>query len=208
MSASRAGVYAAAAGLAASIPIPWVDQMVSEAARAAALRGVAERYGLRLDAEVQRLLAAPGVSARSNHPGVRLIRTALNRFVMPWRWFARLEEGLAVFVAVLLLDDYLAKRAQDGASTRFDRAEAERVRRAIDAALLQTSLQGVVEIPTESLRFFRQSAQALRQASEGGPKARLEGVADVLLEGIGALPDALRQRLRTHFEAALAKEGR
>ena len=191
MSASRAGVYAAAAGLAASIPIPWVDQMVSEAARAAALRGVAERYGLRLDAEVQRLL-----------------RTALKRFVMPWRWFARLEEGLAVFVAVLLLDDYLAKRAQDGASTRFDRAEAERVRRAIDAALLQTSLQGVVEIPTESLRFFRQSAQALRQASEGGPKARLEGVADVLLEGIGALPDALRQRLRTHFEAALAKEGR
>src|SRR5690606_4911779 len=68
-------VYAAVAGAASVVPVPFVDAFLAKLARGSAMRRVAARRGVRLTPEGRAVLARPGLSSPLGSAPARLLRS-------------------------------------------------------------------------------------------------------------------------------------
>ncbi len=193
------GVYAAAAGLAAALPVPFLDALLAEAARGAAMRRVAARHGVRLTREARRALSSPGRLEGGRQ--ARVVRSILSRVLLPIRMANRFEDAIAAFVAASLLDHYLQTSDRRPGSP-MAAAEAQRVRRAMDVA----ALEGVVGALKRTPEGAGHVASSLADAFRGGdvedrtPVERvIDGFLDILADG----PSELASEVKARFDAVL-----
>lgn len=200
---SPMAVYAAAAGLAAAVPVPFVDSALGGLARGAALRRVASRHGVRLAGEAREILSRPLAAERSRSWGASVVRRSLARIAAPLRIAVRLEDALMTCVAALLLDHYLATADRErGAPIGVD--EARRLRGAIEHAAVAGAAGSLREAPG---RFWTALREALRAAATPDPEDRspAERLVDALLDAAADAPGEMGERMRAAFDDALGR---
>jgi uncharacterized protein (DUF697 family) len=148
-------VISAAVG---ALPVPWLPEKLEAWVRASLVRGLAEAHGVRLTREVADVLVQ-GVSVGYGEQILRaLARAAMLRLfarVGPLALFFAARDALTTLVLGSLFDHYLANLR--GGRGPLDRAEAERVRKAMD-------------------RAFTRPWKAIAKGGPGGPLTRLERV--------------------------------
>jgi hypothetical protein len=197
-------VYAALAGLLASLPVPLLDDLAVGLARGAALRRVARRHGVVLGREARDVLRAPhaasGGGVRERSGG--LVRSLLRRAVAPMRALSRVEQVVGTVLAAVLLDHYLARRPRTAGCVGV--AEARRVRAAIDEALSVGAVAVLRDLPSGLRTTLR---TATDHAGGVDPEGRrlLERLTDALMDALADAPAAAAERLRAAFDAALAR---
>jgi hypothetical protein len=195
-------VYAAAAGAASVVPLPFVDAMFAKLARGSAMRRVAARRGVRLTPEARALLSRPGLSAPLGTTPARLLRTALTRALAPVRIASRLEDAAGTFLAALMLDHYLATSDRRPGAPLGDR-EAAAVRAAMEQAWADSGLEALRTIPLGIVDLVVRAGKAAVQLDAEG-RGPVERFVDAVLDGAADAPDDLFQRMRDHFDAAIA----
>ena len=195
-------VYAAVAGVAATVPIPFVDSMISKLARGSAMRRVASRRGVRLTPDARVVLARPGLAAPLGTAPARLLRTAITRALAPVRIASRLEDATATFLSALMLDHYLATADRRPGAPLGER-EANAVRAAMEQAWADSGLEALRSVPVGVAEVVGRAFKAAVQLDAEG-RGPVERFVDALLEGAADAPEDLVQRMRDHFDAALA----
>ena len=195
-------VYAAAAGVASIVPVPFVDVMLAKLARGSAMRRVAARRGVRLTPDARVVLARPGLSAQLGTAPARLLRTAITRALAPIRIASRIEDATATFLSALMLDHYLATSDRRPGAPLGDR-EADIVRSAMEQAWADSGLEALRTVPVGIAELFVHAAKATVQLDTEG-RGPVERFVDALLDGAADAPDDLMQRMRDHFDAAIA----
>jgi hypothetical protein len=162
--------------------------------RGALVHDVVTRHGLSLSMEARDALADPRgpddastpVSRALNFAGKRLAFRALTR-IGPLRALWPLGQALQVYALGALLDRYMARhRRTETEGPRIERAEALRVRRAIDDAMAHVLDAG----PTGGAA----------QAEVDDPRDRVTALVDGLLGTAAGLPGHLMGRLETAFD--------
>ena len=143
-------VYAAAAGLASVVPVPFLDGILSGMARGSAVRRIAARRGVRLTREARRTLAGVSLTRPTGTGTARLLRVALSRALAPVRIASRIEDATATVLCALLLDHYLATRDRR-LGAPLDDLEARRVREAMESALAAGGLESLRSLPLGAL---------------------------------------------------------
>jgi hypothetical protein len=196
------GVYAAAAGLAAALPLPFVDALLAEAARGSAMRRVAARHGVRLTRDARRVLASP--SEWEGGRPLRIVRSVVSRVLLPLRVANRLEDGLVAFASASLLDHYLATAERRPGAPMVE-AEARRVRRAMDEASVEGLVGTLRRTPDGVGRLTRDVLGAFR-AEDTEDRTPVERVIDGLLDAFADGPGELVAEVKARFDRALEKE--
>ncbi len=199
-------VYAAAAGLATAVPVPFLDVALTGLARGAALRRVAARHGVRLAGEPREVLSRPLSAERRSALQAHLVRRAVAQLVAPLRIAARMEDALLTFVAALLLDHYLATSPRErGAPIGVE--EARRIREAMERAALAGPFASLRDAPHG---FWRTIVDGVRAAAKPDAEDRtpVERLVDAVLDAAADAPGEVADRMRRAFDAALAREGR
>jgi hypothetical protein len=139
--AGRLGMYAALGASTGAVPLPWVPEWLAARVRGALVHDVAARHGLSLTPEARSALADPlGLGARRGlaanalrFVGAKVAARALTR-LGPAGLIWPLGGAVRTYALGRLLDRYL-DRHRTARSPRIEVGEAQRVRRAIDAAL-------------------------------------------------------------------------
>lgn len=198
-------VYAAVAGLAATVPVPFLDAMLARLARGSAMRRVAARRGVRLTPEARIVLARPGLAAPLGSAPARLLRTAFTRALAPVRFASRLEDATATFLASRMLDHYLATADRRPGAPMGER-EASAVRAAMEQAWADSGLEALRTVPVGVADLIARAGKAALQLDAEG-RGPVERFVDALLDGAADAPSDLAQRMRDHFDAALAAHG-
>lgn len=196
------GVYAAAAGLAAALPVPFVDALLSEAARGAAMRRVAARHGVRLTRDARRVLAAPGQLEGGRK--ARVVRSVLSRVLLLVRMANRFEDAIAAFVSASLLDYYLKTSGRRSGSPMTE-AEARRVRRAMDVAAMEGVLGSLRRTPEGAGALASTLADAFR-GSDVEDRTPVERVIDAFLDVLADGPSELVSEVKARFDSVLERE--
>lgn len=199
-------VYAAVAGLAAAVPVPLLDGVLSELARGAAMRRVAKRHGVILTPDARAVLAGPGaVHATSTERG-RMLKSALASFLAPFRIAARVEDAVGTLLAAVLLD-YFLRRADRPRGAALTEAEARRVREAIERSIAAAGFDALKTIPLGLFHVFRRGFEALLTPDEAEARSPLERFVDAVLDGLADAPNELVDGLIHSFDDALAEGG-
>lgn len=196
-------VYAAAAGLASAVPIPFIDGLVARAARGGAMRRVAKRHGVVLTPGARRVLEQAGTDRDPKVRGYKVVRSIVQRIWLPLVAMDRLEEGLASLASSLLFQRYLEAEGIPSGAT-IDEFEAQRVRVAIDAALLGGVGDALRAAPEGLRELGRALAQAARTVHDDEGRGRHEAVLDTLLDAIADVPEGVFDTLVARFDRALA----
>jgi hypothetical protein len=196
-------VYAAAAGLASAVPIPFIDGIVAQAARGGAMRRIAMRYHVTLTPAARRTLGKAGVDRDPKVRGYKLVRTIVQRFWLPLVAMDRVEDGLASLASTMLFERYLVLRDVP-AGTVIDEPEAHRIRVAIDVALIGGLTDSMKSVPDSLRELAGAMVQAARSLDEEG-RGRHEAMLDTLLDAIADVPEGVRDTLFDRFERALAE---
>jgi len=199
----RVGIYAAAAGLATAVPVPFVDRALSGLARGAALRRVAKRRGIRLSRGARDVLSGGRIS---RDPKGRWLRSAIASALAPVRVASRVDDAVSTWAAALLLDHHLvvADRPRRAPLTR---EEALRIRRAMDSAEVDAVLDSLRLAPRAVLDAI---AGAVRSAIELDVEDRspLERAVDSLLDAAAEAPDSIIDRLKQAFDYAMKEDAK
>ena len=195
------GVYAAAAGLASAVPVPWLDRALSELARGAAVRRVAARHGVRLTRDARTVLAAsPARGARSMRPAGKL----LARATAPLRVASRLDDALSTWATAVLLDHHLATSARPSHAP-LGADEARRIQRAASSAEVEGALAVLRATPGSVVRTIVEAFRSVGTA-DFEDRTPAERFADVLLDAAARSPAGARAELVEAFGAAMARE--
>lgn len=202
--ASGVVVYAAAAGMASIIPIPFLDGLVTGVARGSAVRRIAARRGVRLSHEARRTLAGVSITRPTGTGTARLLRIALSRALSPIRIASRLEDAAATALSALLLDHYLlTEERRVGAP--IEEREARRVRNAMEEAFSAGGLESLRALPLGALEILMRAARAA-MALDPEDRGPVERFVDALLDAAADAPSEWFERLRTLFDEALVRE--
>ena len=196
-------VYAAAAGLASVVPIPFVDGLLTGVARGSAVRRIAGRRGVRLTHEARKTLAGVSITRPTGTGAARLLRTALSRALSPIRIASRIEDATATVLSAILLDHYLATSARRIGAPLDDR-EARRVRDAMEAAFSASGLESIRTIPLGALDVVVGAGRAAF-ALDSEDRGPVERFIDTLLDGAADAPSEWSERLRVLFDEALER---
>jgi len=201
---SGAVVYATAAGVLSAVPVPFLDGMLAGVARGSAVRRVASRRGVRVTRGARAVLSQVGLTRHTSSGGARFLRAALSRALAPIRIASRLESGVASFFTVVLLEHYL-RTSDRRAGMPIDELEAERLRRAMEAALAESGLEALRSVPLGALDLFAKSARAAVgvDVEDRGP---IERLIDGMLDGLADAPSDVIDRLTELFDAALVRD--
>lgn len=202
----RAGfvpVYAIAAGLAAAVPMPFVDTLLARTARGSAMRRVASRHGLTLSPEARKILGGIELPKTAGVRGYKVARTVLQRYLFPMLPVSRVEDGLATLGSAMLFDAYLRHRPLPH-GTVLDAATAETIRAAIDAALVHGVADLARSMPEVAKRVATDSYAAVRFRDAEG-RARHEAVVDRWLDAIADVPEGMLTALELRLEQELAR---
>ncbi len=194
---SRLGVYAALGATVAAVPLPWVPDSLARRVRGALVHDIAVRRGLSLTREAREVLANPAgpgerrglLSQAARFLGMRFATRVLTS-VGPVGVIWPAQSALRTYLLGRMFDRYLDRWRTERA-VRIDAAEAQRVRRAIDAALagsLRVQL-GPTEEPTP-VDDQRDPTTALL---------------DALLGAAAGLPERLLHRLEIAFDEGIAQ---
>lgn len=196
-------VYAISAAFLSAFPIPFVNGTLSSLARGSAVRRVCRRRGVELTADASLLLAEPGFRRNPSTWTGKLARVALGRTFSSINIASRLEAGLSTYFATILLDRYLASDLRKEGSA-LERAEAERVREAMERAFESVSLEALQTLPSFGYRTAR---MATKQAQRnGGIRERVEIWVDTLLDELATTPSEVTERLSDAFFEAVRRE--
>lgn len=198
-------VYAIAAGLAAAVPMPFVDSLLARTARGSAMRRVAARHGLTLAPEARRILGEAELPKDTRVKGYRVARTVVQRYLFPMIPISRLEDALAALGSAMLFDAYLRHRPMPPGSV-VSVADAQEIRKAIDASLVQGSGDLAVSLPEVARRIASESYSIVRSTDAEGRK-RHEALLDHLLDAIADVPEGMLRALELRLEQELAREG-
>lgn len=198
-------VYAIAAGLAAAVPMPFVDSMLARTARGSAMRRVAARHGLTLAPEARRILGEAELPKDVRVKGYKVARTVVQRYLFPMIPISRLEDGLAALGSAMLFDSYLRHRPLPQGSV-VGVPEALEIRSAIDAALLQGSGDLARSMPEVASRVAKETVKVIRTTDAEG-RRRFEALVDHFLDAIADVPESMLRTLELRLEQQLASEG-
>ncbi len=200
--APRVGIYAAAAGLATAVPVPFADRLLSGLARGAALRRVARRHDVRLSRGARDVLSGGRVN---RDPKGRWLRSAVASAFAPLRIASRVDDAVSTWAAAILLDHHLtvAERPKGAA---LSRDEAIRIRHAMDSAEVDAVLEALRLAPGGVFKTF---GEALRAAAglDDEDRSPIERAVDTLLDAAADSPESILARLRAAFDRALQAEG-
>jgi hypothetical protein len=199
--APRVGVYAAAAGLATAVPLPFADRVLSGLARGAALRRVAKRHGVRLTRGARDILSGGRVS---QDPKGRWLRSAISSALAPLRIASRVDDAVSTWAAAILLDHHLTT-AERPRGAPLSRDEAVAIRHAMDSAEVHAVLEALRLAPSGVARAI---GDALRAAVELDTEDRspVERAVDTLLDAAADSPESILERLRGAFDHAMRQE--
>ncbi len=199
-------VYAAAAGLASALPIPFVDGIVAAAARGGAMRRIAKRRGISLTSEARHVLGKAGIDRDPKVKGYRLVRSVVQRFVLPLAALDRVEDGLASLASSLLFQRYLELEDVPSGTT-IDAPEAKRIRRAIDIAVVGGVGDAMKTVP-DNMRDLGNALIAAARSLDDEGRGRHEAVLDTLLDAIADVPEGVFDTLVARFDRALLEGDR
>lgn len=198
---TNAGVYAAAAALLQSVPIPLVDTHLAETARSSVFRRIARAHGVRLDREARPILIRlpdAGKVGLRRRVALRAGRTLIQRFLIPARLLLRLETAARTLVEAHLFELYLSRRESE--RPRIGVVEASDIRSALDEAtreglpeLLSALVDSLAKISERSAPFEEEDRNLLER-----------GV-DTLLDAIADLPDDLLLPFEARFNARFSR---
>lgn len=196
-------IYAAAAGLATAVPVPFLDAMLAGLARGAAMRRTAARRGVRMSPAARKLLARSGWTPATGSLPVRVARGVVSRAFAPVRMTARAEDALATLAAAILLDHHLASPNR-APGAPLDEPEARRIRAAIDEAIAKGAVDSLLAAPRG---FWQTLSRAVRAVGQDDVEGRnvIERAVDALLDGVADAPGDVTARLCARFDALLAR---
>lgn len=196
-------VYATAAGVLSAVPVPFLDGMLASVARGSAVRRVASRRGVRVTRGARSVLSQVGLTRATGTGSARLLRMALSRALSPIRIASRLESGAASFFTVVLLDHYL-RTSERRPGMPIDDLEADRLRRAMEAALSESGLDALKTAPLGAVDLIARSFRAAANV-DTEDRGIVERLVDSLLDGLADAPGDAIERLTEAFDAALAR---
>jgi hypothetical protein len=196
VAAGRLGTYTLLGGMAGTVPLPWVPDVVSRRIRGALVHDIAQRHGLSLAPEARAIFAEP-----SGGEGPRGILRSATEFVAgkllarigPLGMLAPLRSAVGTFVLGHLFHRYLGLRRER--AVRIDIEEARRVRSVIERAMID-GLTGPVNAAPEDRG---QAPEELRDSTTQ--------LVDNLLIATAGLPGWLVRRLEAAFDDLVHREG-
>jgi hypothetical protein len=188
----RLGVYAALGASAGAVPLPWIPQTLARRIRGALVNDVASRHGTSLTPEARAVLADPSgpdvphgfVARAARYVGARV----LARFG-PLGALFPIRYATQTYVLGYLFDRYL-EVARKERSVRITAAEAVRVRRAVDGAVLRALTVDAAPIP-----------EPVVVDDQRDPTTAL---VDGLMGAVAGLPTRVLRRLDAAFDDLLA----
>jgi hypothetical protein len=191
----RLSTYTALGGLAGSVPLPWVPDVVARRVRGALAHDVAARHGLSITAEARNVLAEPsGVDGPRGAVGhaAQYVAAKLLGKIGPLGMVAPLRNAAQTFVLGHLLHRYLSG-ARTERSVRIDVDEARRVRRAIDQAI-----------------FTAITSEVHPEADDAGRapedfRDQLTILVDGLIIGAASIPGWIVRRLEAAFDEVVPR---
>ncbi|MBP9114249.1 MAG: hypothetical protein KBF88_15660 [Polyangiaceae bacterium] len=161
------GAFSVMSAVAGVVPLPFVTDPALHQIRGALCQSVLSRHGLVLTAEARRILVEEDalMAGKARSAFGRVAAFATGRLLARWTpFFGIVSPAVAAsntFVLGSLLDRYCV-RHRSIASIRFEKSEAEVVRRAIDVAWRtvlareESSALGEVGIASEDFRSTRE----------------------------------------------------
>ena len=196
LSGGRLGTYTALGAAAASVPLPWIPDLLARRVRGALLQDIAARHGLSLTPEARTLLVDGEVPEKK--PILRRAASGAARYaasfvlgrIGPLALVPPLRGAFATFALGHLFQRY-ADGLRRERTVRIDEREARKVRRAIEQAYLRT----ITDDPAGTSLFAERAPEELRD----GVTQILDGV----LMTIASLPEWLTARLESAFDDAL-----
>lgn len=197
-------IYSVATGLVAALPVPFLDQWLTPAVRGSALRKVALRHGVRLTPEAREVLASAGGGDVRRRIEGRIARELFRQLLRPLRLATRFEDAIYTMAASILFDHYLRHRERP-ADQPVGRAEAARIRRAIEAAMVDGVWAGLRSGPDGVLRTVQAAAGDVFRVDAEEGRTPVERLVDALLDGVADAPRGLFDRLTDAFDAAWAR---
>jgi len=179
---------------AGAIPLPILPDRVLVHVRGAIAHETATRYGLSLSADARAMLAKPVSQDKVRavlRKAVELVTRRLLRRLSPFAPLAVGASALEVFALGLLLDRYF-DRVRASGTLRVQESEAQRVRTAIDTAVLRA--------------FYPSTRPQKLLLPEGVEDLRDEFTRwiDTILVGGATLPSYLERRLVAAFDDLVA----
>lgn len=189
----RLAVLSAYAIAANAIPLPFVPDRLLSRVRGAVVQDVASRHGISLTADARKILADPSSDQRTALVRVAegLVRQLLRRFG-PLGTVTAVSRGLEVYALGHLLDRYL-RDARPSAKVRMPLEEAQKVREAIDKAMIR-SLSPTLQ-PHETT--IGSSPEDLRD--------EITRWVDTALLTSATLPSYMERRLEAAFDQVLTE---
>jgi hypothetical protein len=190
----RVATYSALAASVAALPLPWLPDSFLLRIRGALVHDVAAVHGLSLTPEAREALAQPSPDGQRSfgsqalrYLGVRFAIRALTRFgpiALVWP----LREALRTYALGHLFGRYLEVGRVERA-VRIDIGEAQRVRRAVDGAILRA--------------ITVQSPPADQPTRVDDQRDAATALVDTLLGFAAGVPGRLIHRLDAAFDALL-----
>jgi hypothetical protein len=194
--AGQLGTFAVIGAAVGTVPLPWLPDALTRRLRGALVQDIAARHGLALTPDARQILADPKSSKKKRGPLSQALtflgRKLLVRFG-PLAMLPTLRAGLETYVLGHLFDRYLSlARAPSSGAVRIDAPEAQRVREAIERAVVRVaSPETGLEWPTTPLPP-EESRDEITQALDG------------LLSATTTIPSWLLHRLDDAFDDVVA----
>ena len=194
-------LYAACAGLAAATSVPVFSDWLAAVARGAALRRVAQRYGVTLSVEARSVLAAAGTAHAVRSQAFRVATSFVAQATKPLRVFARVEESISAALSAILFEHYLRSIRKN--TNAIGANEARRLRGAMDEAIRKTTSGAIRSAPASLRATVMNSYAAVRDGDLDG-RSSLECFVDTWLDAVADAPHSIVMRARGIFDEAIS----
>ena len=198
MGAAVPGRLAVLTGLSlmlGAVPLPFVPHRILRQVRGAVAHDALSRHGVVMVSDARAVLAEPDSTDRMRkllRRGVEFASRRILRRFGPYAALSAIASAFEVFALGHLLERY-ASRVRPSGSIRMQEAEALRVRRAIDSAVLRVFSPG---LDTAGLN--------LPEAPEDLRDELTRWIDTLLLTG-ATLPSYLQRRLEAAFDRIVAQ---
>ena len=193
--AGRLAMMAGVSLALGAIPLPFLPDRVLLQLRGAVAHEVSSRHGLSLSSDARAVLARPNAKDRMRsllRKGIELITRRLLRRVGPLAPLSALVTSFEVYALGHLLDRYFAEVRHAGA-LRILEGEAQRVRSAIDEAVLMTFYPST----QPSTLLLGESVEDLRD--------EFTRWLDTIIVGASTLPNYMQRRLDAAFDEVIRR---
>src|SRR5262245_29505385 len=192
-SSGRLAVLTAYAIVANTIPVPFLPERVLARIRGAIVQDVVSRHGLSVTTDARKILAEPSSDQRTRlaRAAEGVARQILQR-LGPLAALSAVSRGIEVYALGHLLDRYL-REARPSATVRMHLEEAQKIRGAIDKAVLR------------SLSPTLRPSETTMASSHEDLRDEFTRWVDAALLTSAALPSYVERRLEAAFDQVIAE---